>query len=167
MGWILFLSLLLHCSNFSTAQEKTRPCPVPEPVKDEKYHPGQVWQYRTRPDEQNSRLTILKIESLPELGTIIHVRVDNIRLRNCTGGPEPDKFAHMPFTKDAFERSVTKLQKHNSKIPDLSGYERWRADRGGVYTIDVAEAIKVSEYTFSKGLGCEAPEGRPSKRTSP
>jgi hypothetical protein len=39
----------------------------------------------------------------------------------------------------------------------LGGYEQWRADCG-VYTITVAEARKVSEYTFNKGLGCEVPE---------
>jgi hypothetical protein len=155
---IALLYLLLQCCSFSVAQEKTRACPVPESVKDKKYHPGQVWQYKARPDEQNSRITILKVESLPKVGTIIHVRVDDIRLINCTGGPEPDKFEHMPFTKDAIERSVTKLRKDSAEIPSLGGYEQWRADCGGVYTITVAEAIKVSEYTFNKGLGCESPE---------
>ena len=109
---------------------------------------------------------MLKVEALPKVGTIIHVRVDHIRLRNCTGGPEPDNFQHMPFTRDAMERSITKLEKDGVDIPDLGGYEQWRADCGGVYTITLAEAIKVAEYTFNKGLGCELP-GENSSKTSP
>jgi|SRR5580704_969906 hypothetical protein len=161
MRMAALLYFLLQCGTLSLAQENAQSCPVPEPAKDEKYHPGQVWTYKNRPDEQNSRLTILKIESLPKMGTIVHIRVDGIRLRNCTGGPEPDTFAHMPFTRDALERSVAKLLKDKSKISDLSGYEQWRADCGGVYTITVAEAITVGELTFSKGLGCKAPGTAP------
>jgi len=108
-------------------------------------------------------MTVLKVETLPKVGTIVHVRVDHIRLRNCTGGPEPDNFQHMPFTRDAIERSITKLEKDGVNTPDLSGYEQWRADCGGVYTITVAEAIKVTEYTFNKGLGCELPDDNSSK----
>jgi hypothetical protein len=136
------------------AQDKSRPCPEPTETKDSKFRPGQVWQYKTRSHEQNSTLTILKIESLPKLGTIIHIRVEKIRLRNCTGGPEPDKFEHMPFARDAIERSVTKLLKESS-VPDFhDGYDQWRNDCGGVYTITVAEAITVGEETFKKNLGC-------------
>lgn len=136
------------------AQDKSRPCPEPTETKDSKFRPGQVWQYKTRSHEQNSTLTILKIESLPKLGTIIHIRVEKIRLRNCTGGPEPDKFEHMPFARDAIERSVTKLLKESS-VPDFhDGYDQWRSDCGGAYTITVAEAITVGEETFRKNLGC-------------
>jgi hypothetical protein len=139
---------------FTVTQDRSRPCPEPTEIKDSKFRPGQVWQYKTRPHEQGSTLTILKVESLPKFGTIIHIRVEKIRLRNCTGGPEPDKFEHMPFSRDAIERSVTKLVKDTS-VPDFhDGYEAWRADCGGIYTITVAEAIKVSESTFRKGLGC-------------
>ena len=150
----LVLGMLLQWCPFSLAQEKPRACPAPESATDMKYHPGQIWAYNSRPDEHRSRLTILKIESLPKVGTIIHVRVDRVRLRNCTGGPEPDTFAHMPFSRDAFDRSVTKLIKEKSRIPDLSGYQQWRSDCGGVYTITVAEAIDVAQQTFSKSLGC-------------
>jgi hypothetical protein len=146
--FLLFLSTML-----CLAKDKT--CPSPETVKDSKFHPGQVWQYRARRGEEKSFLTILRVEFLPKSGTIIHIRVDNVRLRNCTGGPEPDKFEHMPFTRDAIERSVSKLLKENSEIPDYkSGYDEWQRDCGGVYTITVAEAVAVAEATFRSGLGC-------------
>ena len=149
---VLFLALP---NQTLTAQGKPHQCPTPELVKDPKFIPGQVWEYKTRENEESSTLTILKVESLPKLGTIIHVRVDKIRLRNCTGGPEPNKFEHLPFTRDAIEHSVTKMGKE-SRIPDFrEGYEEWRKACGGVYSITVAEAIRVSEVTFRKNLGCE------------
>lgn len=113
-----------------------------------------MWEYNTRPNEKGSTLTILRVESLPKLGLIIHIRVDRIRLRNCTGGPEPDKFEHMPFTREAIDGSVTKLVRENEVPAFQSGYDEWRKACGGVYTILVAEAIAVGEETFRNNLGC-------------
>jgi len=136
------------------AQDNSKPCPVPTVTNDSKFHPGQVWQYNTRPHEKGSTLTILRVESLPKLGVIIHSRVDKVRLRNCTGGPEPNKFEHMPFARDAVERSVTKLVKEGNVPEFQDGYDEWRKDCGGVYTITVAEAVAVGEGTFRENLGC-------------
>jgi hypothetical protein len=140
----------------SGAQEKSQRCPEPTAATDSKFHPGQVWQYKTRPHEKNSTLTILKVESLPKVGVIIHIRVDKVRLRNCTGGPEPDNFQHMPFTREAIEKSVTKLAKEGDVPEFRDGYDEWRKACGGVYTITVAEAIAVAEETFRKNLGCSS-----------
>lgn len=129
-------------------------CPEPKVASDSQFHPGQVWEYKTRPGEKASTLTILKVESIPKLGVIIHIRVDKVRLRNCTGGPGPDEFAHMPFSREALEKSATKLAGKVS-VPDFrDGYERWRKDCGGVLTITVAEAIAASEAAYRNGLGC-------------
>lgn len=82
--------------------------------------------------------------------------MDDIRLHNCTGGPEPNNFAHMPFTRDAIERSVVKVAKEDGPVPDFNeGYDEWRRACGGVYTITVAEAIEVSEKGFNERLGCK------------
>jgi hypothetical protein len=150
-------SLMLVLSSFGQllgAQEKSQPCPEPTATNDSKFRPGQVWQYNTRSHEKASTLTILKVESLPKLGVIIHIRVDKVRLRNCTGGPEPDNFQHMPFAREAIERSVTKLVKEGDVPEFQDGYDEWRKACGGIYTITVAEAIKVNEETFRKNLGC-------------
>jgi len=147
--------LLLFGTMLCYAKDKT--CTSPEPAKDSKFRPGQVWLYKSRAGEEKSFLTILRIESLPKIGTVIHIRVDKVRLRNCTGGPEPDNFQHMPFTRAAIERSVTKLQSESSDIPDYqAGYDEWRGACGGVYTVTVAQAVAVGEATFRKGVGCES-----------
>src|SRR5262250_2369050 len=147
------MSLFTPSGQFLGAQDKSKPCPEPTVTSDAKFHPGQVWQYNTRQLEKSSTLTILKVESLPKLGVIIHVRVDKVRLRNCTGGPEPNKFEHMPFARDAFEKSVTKVVKEGDVPEFQDGYNEWRKACGGVYTISVAEAIAVGEETFRQNLG--------------
>ena len=81
--------------------------------------------------------------------------MDLVRLKNCSGGPEPETIEHMPFAREAVERSVTKLLKEGSKVPDFqAGYNDWRNACGGVYTISVAEAVAVDEATFNQNLSC-------------
>jgi hypothetical protein len=141
----------------ATCHAGDKSCPVPSPAQDSKFRPGQVWQYKARPGEEKSTLTILKVESLPKGVIVVHVRVEGVRLANCRGGPEPDKFEHMPFVRDALEHSVTKILKENGEVPEYNaGYQEWRNACGGVYTISVADAIKVAETTFQQNLGCSS-----------
>ena len=148
----IVLGLVLPAVLVCNAADKK--CISPTPTDDPKYHPGQVWQYKTRPGEEDSLVTILKVESAAKR-TIIHVRVDNVRLKNCSGGPEPDTIGHMPFAREAIESSVTKLMKEDSKIPDFrAGYDEWRNACGGVYTISIADAIKADQVGFNQSLGC-------------
>jgi hypothetical protein len=126
--------LLVFLGQLVLGQNKSRPCIASTGAKDSKFLPGQVWQYKTRPDEESSTVTILKVESVPKLGTILHVRVENIRLKNCAGGTEPEKFEHMPFAREAIERSVTKLVKEGDDPDFQSGYDEWRKACGGVDT---------------------------------
>jgi hypothetical protein len=132
-----------------------------EETTDPKYKPGQVWSYKTRPGEENSTLAVLRIESAGGR-TIVHIGVDNIRLRNCLGGPEPDKLEHMPFARGALDQSVSKLLK-SVEVPDYKeGYTEWRnaweAGKAGFYTVSVAKALDVAQATFDQGLGCPKEE---------
>jgi hypothetical protein len=108
-------------------------CPATKPTTDEKYSPGQVWSYKARPGEAASTVTILNVESLPKLGEIIHIRIDGIALKNCSGGPSPNNIAHTPFSRDAIENGVTRLVKVDPDLPDFQeGYKDWRDHCGGV-----------------------------------
>ena len=145
-------ALLLSSALICRASGKT--CAAPKPAQDAKFHAGQVWQYKVRPGEEKSFATILKVESLPN-GIIIHIRIDGVHIKNCSGGPELETIEHMPFARDAIEHSVTKLLKDISRVPDFqAGYDDWRKACGGVYTISIAEAISVDEATFNRNLGC-------------
>ncbi len=131
-----------------------RPCPQTTPATDQKFVPGQVWSFKSRAFEPKATVTILKIESLPKIGEIIHVRVDGIRLRNCGGGPEPTSIEHAPFTRDAINRSVGELIRVGAVPAFEDGYENWKEHCGGVYTIRVSEMVVVDEKTFNSGSGC-------------
>jgi len=127
---------------------------------DEKFKVGDVWEYQTRKGEEHSRITILRVDQSPELGTIIHVAVDNIRLANCDGGPEPDSIPHMPFARKALRGSVSKKAASDQRLPDYEeGYREWRQayeqKRAGIYVIGVADAVSVAEKTFQSGNGCK------------
>jgi hypothetical protein len=93
---------------------------------------------------------------LAKLGTIIHIRVEGVRLRNCPGGPEPDTFEHTPFAREALDQSVIGLVREGD-VPDFqNGYAEWRKGCGDVYTITVSDAIRVAEETLRENLGCES-----------
>lgn len=82
-----------------------------------RYKVGQVWSYKTRPNEQKPSFIVLKVESHPKLGNIVHIALRNLRLRklNCefikTAG-------HLPFAEEAINKSAVKLLKEQADLPD-------------------------------------------------
>jgi hypothetical protein len=128
-------------------------------ITDGKFRIGDVWEYITRPGEESSRLTIVRIDKSPELGVIIHVGVDKIKLANCSSGPEPDSIPHMPFARSALDASVRKRVATNQPLPSFEGgYQDWRTaylrKSAGIYIISVADAVSVAEKTFQQGIPC-------------
>ena len=127
---------------------------------DEKFKVGDEWEYRTRKSEEKSTLTILKVESSPELGVIVHVAVNKIRLANCQGGPSPDSVPHMPFARRALDDSVTKKIASDRPLPNYEdGYNEWKEaysrKQAGIYVVPVSKAVAVAEKTYQSGIGCE------------
>jgi hypothetical protein len=107
---------------------------------------GQVWAIKTPSEEPDVRLTILHVESRPQIGTIVHVALSGLALSNGQGTVE-----HMPFTEAAIESSVTSLIQESGPLPDFhEGYELWREANGGVFTIEVAEALDAIELAVKQ-----------------
>ena len=132
-------------------------CAAPQPEVDSTYIAGQVWSYKARPGEALSTITILRVERTPKLGIIIHVRIDGIKFKNCTGGPAPSEIDHAPFTKAALDKSVIRHIRTIPKLPALqAGYDDWLAHCGGAYTVSLAEMVDADDVTFNAGLGCKA-----------
>ena len=101
-------------------------CAGPQTFADSKYSPRQVWSYKTRPGESSSIVTILRIETLPKVGVIVHVRIDGVHFKNCTGGPAPTTVQHAPFTKAAIDLSVTRQLRTISEMQESeAGYKDW------------------------------------------
>jgi len=127
---------------------------------DAKFKPGDVWEYATREGEEHSALTVLKVETSPELGLIVHIGVERIKLANCHGGPSPESVPHMPFARKALDDSVTKKLASNRPLPNFrEGYEEWKEayskKKAGIYIVRVASAVGVAEKTYRSGIGCE------------
>ena len=93
-----------------------------------KFKEGQVWKYNNRPGEDSSTLTILKIEKYEKGDTIIHIRVDGIKLYNPNvESGYSDFIGHLPFSEKTISKSVTKLVGQNTNLPDFSeGYNQWK-----------------------------------------
>ena len=110
--------------------------------------------------KKKSTLTILKVESSPELGVVVHVAVNKIRLANCHGGPSPDSVPRMPFARRALDDSVTKKIATDRPLPDYKdGYNEWKEaysrKQAGIYVIPVSTAVAIAEKTYRSGIGCE------------
>jgi hypothetical protein len=113
-----------------------------------KYQPGQVWTYHTRPGEEGSRLTILKVEPYGKEGArSIHIQVTGLSIKNPqVASGISTEVGHLPFAEAAIEQSVVALVANNVSVDHLlEGYNTWKqeADKGkaGVFTGPVAEVI--------------------------
>jgi hypothetical protein len=149
---VLLGSLVLAQQAFPRDKE----CAVPVVVSDPTYKPGQVWSYKARPGERSSTVTILRVETLPKVGVIVHVRIDGVEFKNCTGGPAPTTVQHAPFTRAAIDKSVDRQLRTTPAIPAYEdGYKDWLEHCAGVYTTTVAEVVSVDDTTFNAGLGCQ------------
>jgi hypothetical protein len=114
-----------------------------------------VWKYRTRPGEEASRITVLKVESDLKLGTIVHIAIDGVTIRNPSNPAEPSRtIGHLPFQEKALTESVTTQDGTHAGAPDLEGYHTWKEafDRSeaGIWTVPVAEAVGAMETALNK-----------------
>jgi len=130
-----------------------------------RFQPGQVWSYRTRPGEEGSRLTVVKVEPHEKLGTIVHVRVEGVSQKMLTvPGGVCTVIRHMPFAEEAVQQSVVELLDDDGPV-DASfeeGYGIWKEafDKGkaGVFTITVAETITFCEGVARKAVAASLTE---------
>ena len=124
------------------------------------YQEGQVWEYTTRQQDQGSLLRIQKIENEPGLaqqGPIYHISIIGVRFN---GAALSGVLQHVPVSRESLDASVTRISPSKAPFPDPSaGIEEWRAAKGGVFTITVAEIIAAAEATFQ---GAELPPQPPS-----
>jgi len=94
---------------------------------------GQIWKYNNRQGEDSSTLTVLKIEkchktfdSISSSDTVIHIRIDKIKLKNSKG-EYSYSIEHLPCSEKALSKSVATVVGENSSLPDFSNeYDRWK-----------------------------------------
>jgi len=120
------------------------------------YAEGQLWQYLTRPGEEDSCVLINQIEEDPLLGRIFHISVLNVQISNPLA-PEgvSTELPHFPVAEETLQRSLTQLLGVRETHPDyLDGYEVWREafDEGkaGIFSVDVAEIVNIVEQSINQ-----------------
>lgn len=124
--------------------------------QNEKFAVGQIWEYQTRAGEEKSTLTIVGVEKHKKLGTIINIYVDGLKIKNAhADNGLSHEIQHLPFSKEAIDKSVTKLIRTTKNLPDYkAGYNEWKtafdAGKAGVFTITVKESIDVMEETLNQ-----------------
>ena len=144
----LCLSILLVVTAYASAQDS-----MLKDTTESKYKVGQVWSYKTRPEEKQSTFIVVRVESHPKLGNIIHIALRDLKLKK-PNGDFIEGANHLPFAEEAINKSAVKLVKEKADLPDYEeGYRQWReafdAGKAGVYTISVAEAVGVMEETLN------------------
>ncbi|MFJ1299234.1 hypothetical protein ACILG0_04655 [Pseudomonadota bacterium AL_CKDN230030165-1A_HGKHYDSX7] len=115
------------------------------------YEAGQLWQYRTRPGEDASRVLINLIEPHDKLGKMIHISVLDVTLKNPHApGGVTHELPHFPVSEETLQKSLTTLVGQREILADYrEGYEVWKeafdAGKAGIFTISVAEIVDVVE----------------------
>ena len=113
------------------------------------YAEGQIWEYRTRPEDRGSLLKIQKIETLEggeQNELIYHVSLIGLRFTDL---PIASELQHAPFSKASLDASVLRLSSSGASFPDpTAGIAEWRSAKGGVFVISVADAVRVAEETI-------------------
>ncbi|MEA3057295.1 MAG: hypothetical protein QOF34_110, partial [Sphingomonadales bacterium] len=95
------------------------------------YQVGQVWEYRTRPEDAGSLLRIQKIEEIPasaKVGPVYHISVIGVHFGGSLAGAE---LQHLPVSRETLDASVTRLSSSKAAFPDPSaGIAEWRSAKG-------------------------------------
>ena len=129
--------------------------------QDNKFKAGQIWNYQNRTGEENSKITILKVEKYYGKEIVIHIYVNGLKIKNeLKPNGVSDDIGHLPMSKESLNKSVTKLISENNNLPDFKeGYENWKEafenKKGGIFTITVSEAVKFVEETMQSGKKSE------------
>ena len=115
------------------------------------YKQGQVWKYKAREGEESSLLYIVRIDTEKGYGSIYHIYVDGLRIRNAhLKGGFQSTLPHSPVDRTTLDASVTELVRETKDMPDISaGYTAWRepfdAGKAGVFNIPVNKIIEYIE----------------------
>jgi hypothetical protein len=125
-------------------------------IDDPKYKPGQVWSYYHRQGEDESRLTILKVEEIRIQGrpwkTIVHIRVDNISIKSADGTIR-QTIPHIPLPRESIEKSAIALIEEGDgtlNFDSISWQDNVRNGEGGIFTTSVAGVLDEIAEALSR-----------------
>jgi len=106
------------------------------------YEVGQIWSYKTRPQDPASALMILRIDSDTPLGEVIFIRVINVNFQAADGKMLVLQLSPLPFTRAALDRSVIKMTGKTSQL-------NWTDTRYRIWKQAASEGKNVKLYRGS------------------
>lgn len=152
MYFALRAALLLLVAPIACDRSRVADIEAPHP----RYKPGQIWTYKTRPGEDNSRVTILRVDKHPATGEfIVHIGIDGLAIQSPSApGGLARTISHLPFAEDAVAGSLVSVEQAGS-VPDFrEGYEMWRSGfdqhKAGVWSVPIADAVSAMESALAK-----------------
>ncbi|HKY62842.1 MAG TPA: hypothetical protein VJR29_05420 [bacterium] len=108
------------------------------------YRSGERWKYKAPPGQEDSRLVVLGAEKDGACGWIIHISVEGLRL---PAPRHPDgvvtEIMHFPVSLVSFEQALIAEDKAAfAPVAYNKGYEAWRENQGGVWSVPIASLVK-------------------------
>lgn len=128
------------------------PAPLSMAKNQARFSPGQIWAYKTRPQDQGSLIKIYRIETM-EYGDkkVLAYHISMIGVSFGANGRN-QQIGHLPVSKETLNKSVTKLVRNTRKFPDASAVDEgiaiWRKDKGGIFTISLAEIVDALDNSM-------------------
>lgn len=83
---------------------------------------------------------------------VVHISVVDIPASRDPGVSALSAIAHAPFEESALKASIGKLLATGvAPLADFeTGYNRWRTQNGGIFTVTVAQAIGLGQKMFDQ-----------------
>lgn len=109
------------------------------------FSPGQVWTFRLDAREPPATLTVLKVETLENLGDVVHISVSAVRVPAGI-----TRIGHLPMSRAALDNSVIQLVRTDESPIELGGYDAWKKAKGGVFKTSVGDAMSFVRQAIEK-----------------
>jgi len=124
MRWLVTVLFLLVAAAVVVGQNATQQQPIA-------YKAGQVWKFDNHAGFEDSTITILKVESRPKVGTVIHVRIEKIPAGDCGSVHLTRSIEHLALRESTLRESRHELLKENVELPDayFEAYRQWEKEK--------------------------------------
>jgi hypothetical protein len=109
---------------------------------------GQIWTIKDSPGP-DTRIVIGRIE-----GDIIHISIFDVPTPpDYPLRKGPISIGHSPFARAAIDESIDDLLGSTGKTESSfeEGYEHWKSNNGGYFTVPVSKAIAFTLEAVTKG----------------
>jgi hypothetical protein len=95
------------------------------------YKAGQVWRYKTARGAEESRIIILDVQSQGKKGSLVHIRIENLRVPHCGGLNLDTAIEHLAVPEKLLRKSTTVLEKEQTSLPGsyFDEYKEWQKNR--------------------------------------